>query len=323
MNSFDQKIVDTIGQPLQSASIDVFQVNVGLKCNQACVHCHVKSSPRRKEMMSWDTMLEVVGAAKRANAKLVDLTGGAPEIHPYLRPFIERLRAEGFEVQVRTNLTILLEEAYDDFPQFFKEHNLRLVASLPCYLQENVDTQRGAGVYEGSIEALRVLNQIGYGVDPAMQLNLVYNPLGPNLPPSQDALESDYRRELNERYGISFTNLLTITNMPIGRFQTDLRRQKKDKDYMDLLVGAFNTETVDGLMCRHQVNVDWDGVLYDCDFNLALKVPVNHGAPNHIKEFDPAALMQRRIETGEHCFGCTAGCGSSCSGALLHNLTAM
>ncbi|MDP8242812.1 MAG: arsenosugar biosynthesis radical SAM protein ArsS [Candidatus Hinthialibacter antarcticus] len=317
MNLFDQKIIELFGQPMHGASIDVFQVNVGLKCNQACVHCHVKSSPSRKEMMTWETMRQVIDAARRANSRLVDITGGAPEIHPHLKRFIQSLRSHGFEVQVRTNLTILLEDGYTDFPEFFKEQNVHLVASLPCYLQENVDKQRGDGVYEGSVKALQRLNEIGYGVGPDMQLNLVYNPLGPYLPPNQATLEQDYRRELRDRFGVSFTQLLTITNMPIGRFQTDLRRQKKDKDYMDMLVGAFNNATVDGLMCRHQVNVDWDGVLYDCDFNLALKIPVNHGAPNHIKNFDPAVLATRRIETGEHCFGCTAGCGSSCSGAVL------
>lgn len=317
MNLFDQKIVESFGQPMSGADIEVFQVNVGLKCNQACVHCHVKSSPSRKEMMTWETMQQVIDAARRAGSLLVDITGGAPEIHPHLKPFIEQLREYGFDVQVRTNLTILLEDGYTDFPEFFKEHNVCLAASLPCYLQENVDKQRGDGVYEGSIKALQRLNEVGYGVEPEMQLNLVYNPLGPHLPPNQASLEQDYRRELRERFGVSFTQLLTIANMPIGRFQTDLRRQNKDEDYMDLLVGSFNHDTVDGLMCRHQVNVDWDGVLYDCDFNLALKLPVNHGAPNHIKDFDPNALAKRQIETGDHCFGCTAGCGSSCGGALL------
>lgn len=317
MNRFDHVIQDSFGSPLESQRIHVFQVNIGLKCNLACLHCHVKSSPRRKEMMTWQTMQQVLDAAERSGAQVLDITGGAPEMHPELKRFIIEAKRIGLQPQVRTNLTILLEEGYTDFPDFFKEHRVHLIASMPCYLKDNVDRQRGDGVYDGSVDALRRLNAIGYGIDEELPLDLVYNPGGPSLPPSQEALEADYHRELNERFGISFTRLLTITNMPIGRFQTDLKKQNKDRDYMDTLINAFNPATVEGLMCRHQVNVDWDGVLYDCDFNLALKMPVNHGAPNHIRDFNPSALARRRIETGEHCFGCTAGCGSSCGGALV------
>lgn len=317
MNSFDAKVMEIAGEPLHGDGISTFQVNVGLKCNLACLHCHVKSSPRRKEMMTWETMRLVIGAARRSGARLVDITGGAPEMHPRLRDFIVELRGHGFDVMVRTNLTILLEEGYDDFPAFFRAHQVKLVASMPCYLKENVDGQRGAGVYDASVEALRHLNKEGYGVDEALPLDLVYNPGGPSLPPAQQALEADYQRELNNRFGIFFTRLLTITNMPIGRFQMDLRKQGRDGEYMDRLTGAFNPSTLDGLMCRRQVNVDWDGVIYDCDFNLALRLPVDHGAPCHIRDFDPAALARRRIVTGRHCFGCTAGAGSSCGGALI------
>jgi radical SAM/Cys-rich protein len=202
-------------------------------------------------------------------------------------------------------------------PEFFREHNIRLVASLPCYLEENVSTQRGKGVYEKSITAIRQLNTLGYGKDPELPLSLVYNPGGPFLPPPQSMLEEDYRREMDLRFGITFTRLLTITNMPLGRFHKELVRQNQERSYLDLLRKSFNPQTVSGLMCRHQVSIGWDGTLYDCDFNLALGLPVNHGAPDHIKSFRVADLKARRIVTGEHCFGCTAGFGSSCQGALV------
>ena len=233
-----------------------------------------------------------------------------------LQAFVKELDAGGFNIQSRTNLTVLLEPGMEDMTAFMKEHGVRLVASLPCYLEENVRKQRGAGVYEKSVEAIKKLNEIGYGVDPSFPLNLVYNPVGPHLPPNQMSLEADYRRELKDRFGIHFTNLLTITNMPIGRFIGDLRRQKQDETYWRLLFDNFNPQTVEGLMCRHQISIDWNGRLYDCDFNLALNLPVNHGAPTHIKAFDRRMLSHRRLVTGKHCFGCTAGCGSSCRGAL-------
>ncbi len=292
---------------MHSVDIETIQVNVGLKCNQACVHFHVESSPLRTEMMDWPTMGLIIEAARRVRARLVDITGGAPELNPHLRRFIAALRERGHTVQVRTNLTVLLLPEQETMPEFFRDHQVHLVASLPCYLEENVRRQRGNGVYEKSIEVIRQLNALGYGQDPALPLNLVYNPVGPFLPPDQAKLEEDYRREMWDRFGIVFTRLLTITNMPIGRFQDDLARQGKDQKYLDLLKQSFNLQTLEGLMCRHQINIDWDGRLYDCDFNLALKLPVDHGVPNHLKDFDPAALARRRIITGIHCFGCTAG----------------
>lgn len=317
MNEFEKKITDVTGDGLHSLDIETIQVNVGLKCNQACVHCHVESSPLRTEMMDWPTMELIIDMAKRVHARVADITGGAPELNPHLRRFIIALRQQGHTVQVRTNLTVLLLPRMETMPEFFRDHQVHLVASLPCYLEENVRRQRGYGVYEKSVEAIKRLNALGYGQNPELPLNLVYNPVGPFLPPDQAKLEEDYRRELWNRFGLRFTKLLTITNMPIGRFQDDLRRQGQDQKYLNLLQQSFNPQTVNGLMCRHQINVDWDGRLYDCDFNLALKLPLDHGAPNHIKNFNLSVWTRRKIVTGIHCFGCTAGRGSSCGGALV------
>lgn len=315
MNDFDAKIIQSTGTPLRAERISIVQVNVGLRCNQRCVHCHVSASPKRREEMDWETMDLVLKAAREIECDQLDITGGAPEINPHFRRLVRAARASGIDVQVRTNLTIHLESGYEDVASFMAEQGVELVASLPCYLEENVDRQRGEGVYQGSIESIRRLNRLGYGREGGLALDLVYNPVGPHLPPDQSALEADYRRELSARHGIQFTRLLTITNMPIGRFMGELKAQNRADHYRQLLREAFNAKTVDRLMCRHQINVDWDGHLYDCDFNLALKLKVNHGMPTHIRDFD-ARLHRRRIETGTHCFGCTAGRGSSCGGAL-------
>jgi radical SAM/Cys-rich protein len=316
MNEFDQTVQIETGSGLCAESIEIIQVNVGLKCNQTCVHCHVASSPKRTEAMDWPTMEMVIKAARKVRCSTVDITGGAPELNPRFRKFVTTLRSENFDVQVRTNLTVMLENGYQDLPDFYRGNQIRLVASLPCYLEENVRKQRGAGVYEKSVEVIKRLNKKGYGVEPDLPLNLVYNPIGPVLPPEQASLENDYRRELSAKFGIAFTSLLTIANMPIGRFLADLCVSQKEEDYRGLLRNSFNPSTVERLMCRHQINVDWDGTIFDCDFNLALKMPVDHGAPNHIRDFDPDRLNRRKIVTGDHCFGCTAGCGSSCGGAL-------
>ena len=267
--------------------------------------------------MEWPVMEIVLEAAKHSHCGLVDLTGGAPELNPHFKPFIKALRKAGHRVQVRTNLTVLQEPEMKDLPEFLKEHQVQLVASLPCYLEENVCAQRGKGVYEKSIAAIKRLNTLGYGSEDGLSLNLVYNPGGTFLSPPQSVLEEDYRRELGHRFGIAFTHLLTITNMPLGRFRTDLFQKGEETNYLNLLRKSFNPHTVAGLMCRHQISIGWDGRLYDCDFNLALGLPVDHGAPDHIKFFRPADLRGRRIVTGEHCFGCTAGAGSSCQGALV------
>jgi radical SAM/Cys-rich protein len=317
MNEFDKRIRETTGDDLRSADISTIQVNVGLRCNQQCSHCHVAASPSRKEEMSWETMELVIDAAKKTGCRLVDITGGAPELNPNFRRFVETIDELGIPAMVRTNLTVLLSSGMETIPGFYRDRTVQLIASLPCYLKENVDRQRGAGVFRRSIEAIRVLNQVGYGREARLPLSLVYNPIGPHLPPNQSSLETDYRRELKKRFDIEFTNLITITNMPIGRYIGDLRKQNKLDDYMRLLKDSFNPITIDGLMCRHQINVDWAGNIYDCDFNLALKLSVDHGAPTHIRNFDLSAHAKRRIVTGNHCFGCTAGCGSSCGGAIL------
>jgi len=317
MNDFERKIATLGYKGLQSREIEILQINLGLQCNQRCNHCHLESSPQRREMMEWSTMERVLEAAREACCQLVDLTGGAPELNPHFRRFVKILSQEGHRVQVRTNLTVLLDHGMEEMPAFFREHQVQLVASLPCYLEENVRAQRGEGVYGKSIEAIKQLNALGYGREPTLPLNLVYNPGGPFLPPPQSVLEEDYRRELGRNFGITFTHLLTITNMPLGRFRMGLARENQERYYLNLLRESFNPNTVNGLMCCHQISVGWDGTLYDCDFNLALGLPVNHGAPDHIQSFRPKDLKIRRVVTGEHCFACTAGSGSSCGGALV------
>jgi len=297
--------------------LDTIQLNLGLVCNQSCMHCHVSASPGRSESMDLPTMELVVDAAREASPRRVDITGGAPELNPHFRWLVEALTAEGLDVQVRTNLTAMLVPGMEDMPVFLRELGVGLVASMPCYLEENVTAQRGGGVYMASVEVMRRLNALGYGSESGPALDLVYNPGGAFLPPDQAKLEADYRRELMSRFGLRFSRLLTITNMPIGRFQARMIDERKDREYLRMLEESFNPDTVDGLMCRHQVSIGWDGTLYDCDFNLALGLPVTAGAPGHVREFDPERLVGRRIVTGPHCFGCTAGCGSSCKGALV------
>ena len=317
MNAFERRIENITGGGLHARGIETVQVNVGLRCNQRCAHCHLEASPERTEMMDWPTMERIVNAADDARCRLIDITGGAPELNPNLRRFIRALLERGHIAQVRTNLTALLEPGMEGLPEFFRDHRVRLVGSMPCYLEENVARQRGEGAYQKSTQALRMLNALGYGTDESLALDLVFNSAGAFLPPDQSGLEQDYRRELGRRFGVVFNRLLTITNMPIGRFKIELEREGDDYAYMQLLQESFNGETVEDLMCRRQVSVGWDGHLYDCDFNLALGKAVDHGAPDHITSFDVSALESRRIVTGEHCFGCTAGCGSSCGGALV------
>ena len=315
-SAFDRRILEATAAPLHAESIDTIQVNIGLTCNLACRHCHVEASPKRTEQMNWETMTLVLDAARRSGARTIDITGGEPAMNPDFRRFVTAARAEDFEVIVRTDLTVMLEEGYRDLPEFLAGQRVHLVASLPCYLPDNVNRQRGLRVYERSVEVIRMLNGVGFGVSEDLPLDLVYNPLGPALPPDQAGLERDYRRELRTRFGIEFTRLITITNMPIGRFLRDLERDGRAAAYGALLSGRFNPATVPSLMCRRQVHVSWDGSLHDCDFNYALGIHTNSGAPTHIREFDVQRLERRRIQTDSHCFGCTAGCGSSCGGSL-------
>jgi radical SAM/Cys-rich protein len=317
MKRFEENVAECSGDALYCHDIETLQCNLGFKCNQQCAHCHVSASPTRTEIMEWHTMELVLAAARDLQPKLVDLTGGAPELNPHFKKFVEALRMAGHEVQVRTNLTALLSPGLEDTAQFLADYKVGLVASMPCYLEENVRAQRGAGAYEKSVAAMKMLNGLGYGYKPELRLDLVYNPGGAFLPPAQAALESDYRRELFSRFGLVFSNLLTITNMPLGRFWSDVKRMEKDREYLELLGDSFNPATIDGLMCRHQVSVGWDGRLYDCDFNLSLGLPVEESAPQTIGDFDAARLAKRKVVTGLHCYGCTAGCGSSCRGALV------
>lgn len=316
-DEFERLVTDSTGRPLGGLSIDTVQVNITLRCNLACHHCHVESSPKRAEEMTWQTMTWVLEAAQKAGAKTLDITGGAPEMHPRFADFVRAARARGLQVIVRTNLTILLEDGFRHLPAFFRDQQVHLVASLPCYLEQNVQKQRGHGVYNESIEVIRMLNALGYGTAAALPLDLVFNPGGPSLPPPQDKLEAEYRRELLARFGIHFTRLICITNVPIGRFLHDLQRDGRAEAYMERLRNAFNSATLTGLMCRHQLHVGHDGSLYDCDFNYAIGLGAAPDACGHVRDFEPGAFLARKIATGSHCFACTAGSGSSCGGAVV------
>ena len=315
-DDFDAHCRGAVGGELTGLTLDTVQVNIGLACNLACHHCHVSSSPQRTERMDWTTMQQVLEACEQARAATLDVTGGAPEMHPDFRRFVDCARGRDLAVMVRTNLTIMLQEGYQDLPEFLADRRVQLVASLPCYLAANVDKQRGRDVYRDSIDVIRRLNAVGYGHRPELPLDLVYNPGGPSLPGDQADLERAYRRELDARFGLRFTRLHTMTNMPIGRFLHDLQREGGAEPYARLLRDAFNPATLDGLMCRRQLHVGWDGTMYDCDFNFALSLPAT-GSPVHVRDFDGPRFVARRIATAAHCFGCTAGGGSSCGGALV------
>ncbi len=315
MHSF-QEVLAAHDRRLLREKLRVLQVNVGKLCNQACRHCHVDAGPKRTEIMTRETAEEVVSAIRRLRPAIVDLTGGAPELNPNFETLVTEARALGCHVIDRCNLTVLCIPGKEHLPQFLAKHQVEIIASLPCYLEENVDLQRGRGIFHQSLAALRRLNSLGYGeAETGLVLNLMYNPVGPYLPPAQEGLEADYRRELLARYGLRFNRLYTLTNMPISRFAHDLRRDGRYEEYMDLLANAFNPATVAGLMCRSTVSVGWDGRLYDCDFNQMLEIPL--AAPyRHVRELAATGLEGAPLAVGEHCFGCTAGAGSSCGGAL-------
>jgi radical SAM/Cys-rich protein len=303
--------------PLRATGIAVLQINVGKTCNQTCRHCHVDAGPDRREAMSRETMQECLDAVARAGIPAVDITGGAPELNPHFRWLVREARRLGAHVIDRCNLTILLAPGSQDLPEFLARERVEVVASLPCYLAENTDTQRGAGVFDRSIAALRRLNELGYGrPGSGLTLTLVFNPLGPKLPPDQAGLEAAYRRELGSRYGVEFSRLFTIANMPISRFLADLVRSGQYERYMETLVTAFNPAAVAGLMCRTTLSVGWDGRLFDCDFNQMLDLEAAAGQPRRIRDFDLASLRRRPIVTHQHCYGCAAGSGSGCQGAI-------
>lgn len=299
--------------PLQTV-----QINVGKVCNQTCTHCHVDAGPDRRESMSLETADAVIAFLRRSQAGTLDITGGAPEMNPNFRMLVEQACALGKKVIDRCNLTILLATGFTYLPEFLAEHQVNVVASLPCYLEENCDAQRGDGVFAKSIRAIRVLNELGYGEDgTGLSLDLVYNPVGTGLPPEQGVLEQQYREQLKQRYGLSFNRLFTITNMPVSRFLDDLLRQQKYEAYMLKLIEKFNVHTVDGLMCRSLVSVDWNGYLFDCDFNQMLDLPILHDEKRlHVNDLFDELIMGHPVRTANHCFGCTAGCGSSCTGAV-------
>jgi len=313
MNSFEQKLADC-GLTLRRGSLQTLQINVGRKCNQACRHCHVDAAPWRTEMIDEPTARRIGEWIGRFLPPTVDLTGGAPELSEFFRDLVETARAAGAHVIDRNNLTILEEPGFDWLPDFLATHDVEVVASLPCYLPENVTRQRGAGVYEKSIRALRKLNAVGYGT--RYGLNLVYNPVGPTLPPGQAELEADYKEALQRDHGIVFHHLYTLTNQPIARFAEDLRQHGRWEEYLALLASSFNPATVEGLMCRTTLSVDYRGKLYDCDFNQMLGLELRNGRCLYLWDVTPALLDQRPIQTGTHCLACTAGCGSSCAGAL-------
>ena len=313
---FDEKLA-AYGIELRAATIDTLQVNVGKLCNQACKHCHVDASPRRTEIMTPETAEAVIDAVRRFRITTVDITGGAPELNPSFRYLVTEARKLGAPVMVRHNLTVMFERGQEDLPEFFRDHQVEVVSSLPYYLEQQTDSQRGHGIFQKSIIALRRLNAAGYGVEgTGLVLALVCNPVGAFLPPAQASIEADFKRELLSRYQITFNRLYTITNMPIKRFLDYLRRSGNEEHYLRKLVEAFNPNTVDGLMCRNLISVDWTGRLYDCDFNQMLELGVAPELPQTIADFDPEKFACRRIMTGSHCFGCTAGAGSSCGGTV-------
>jgi radical SAM/Cys-rich protein len=303
--------------PLQPTGITVFQINVGKLCNQTCRHCHVDAGSDRSERMSRETAELCMRALAQTEIPTVDITGGAPELNPNFRWLVEQARGLNRHVMDRCNLSVLLLPSQADLAEFLAAHRVEIVASLPYYKETQTDAQRGEGVFGKSIEGLRRLNQLGYGKpDTGLVLNLVHNPVGAYLPPKQEAIESQFRKALGTRHGIEFNRLYTITNMPISRFLEFLVESGNYEAYMQRLTQAFNPAAAAGVMCRYTLSVGWDGTLYDCDFNQMLDLPVAGGAPRHIREFDVTALARRSIVIGNHCYGCTAGNGSSCGGAV-------
>ena len=316
-SSFETRLDQAALFPLRATRMTVFQINVGKLCNQTCKHCHVDAGPDRTESMSRETADLCIQALAKTDIPTVDITGGAPELNPNFRWLVEQAHGLGRHVIDRCNLSVLLIPSQAGLADFLATHRVEIIASLPSYRVSQTDAQRGEGIFEKSIEALRRLNQLGYGQpDSGLALNLVYNPVGAFLPPKQAAIEAQFRKELRARHGVEFTHLYTITNMPISRFLEFLVESGNYEQYMERLANAFNPTAAAGVMCRYTISVSWDGTLYDCDFNQMLDLPVNHGVPAHIRDFDPVQLNQRQIVTRNHCYGCTAGTGSSCGGTV-------
>ncbi|MDE2026974.1 MAG: arsenosugar biosynthesis radical SAM protein ArsS [Candidatus Omnitrophica bacterium] len=317
MNRFEAKLVEHKYE-LKKTSIEILQVNVGKLCNLMCSHCHVEAGPTKvRENMDGITARAVVGLMDSLEAKTLDLTGGAPEMNPNFRYLVLEAYKRDVHIIDRCNLTILFEKGMEDLAEFLAKHRVEVIASLPCYSKDNVDKQRGHGTFGKSIEALRKLNSLGYErPDSGLVLNLIYNPVGPHLPPAQDKLERDYKQRLKDDFDIVFNKLYTITNMPITRYAKYLKAFDRLESYTELLVNNFNPHTLDGLMCRNTLNVSWDGKLYDCDFNQMLGMGMRNGKPLTVFNITKEDLDDWNVLTSDHCFGCTAGCGSSCQGAL-------
>ena len=313
MNHFEEKLIDH-DILIERGNLRTLQINVGRKCNQACRHCHVDAAPWRSETLEESTASKIGDWISQHKPKIVDITGGAPELSAYFRVLVETSKSAGCHVIDRSNLTIIEEPGFEWLPEFLAQHNVEIIASLPCYRPQNVARQRGNGVFEKCICALRRLNGLGYGR--CLALNLAYNPPGATLPPPQQVLEAEYRNVLHRDFGITFNRLYTITNQPIARFAEDLRAQGKWDEYMNLLATSFNSNTTDSLMCKSTLSVGYQGELYDCDFNQMLSLQLTDGEPLYLWDVSPERLPGYEIQTGNHCLACTAGSGSSCGGEL-------
>ncbi|UOB18752.1 arsenosugar biosynthesis radical SAM (seleno)protein ArsS [Abyssalbus ytuae] len=317
--TFENKLKENGLFPLTAKKTEILQINVGYMCNQVCAHCHVDAGPDRKEIMTKDTMLQCLEVIKRTGAHTLDLTGGAPEMNPNFRWFVEEASKAGIkDFIVRSNLTIIVaNKKYNDLPEFFKKHNIHVVSSLPFYKREKTDRQRGKGVFNKSVEALKMLNNVGYGMEGTnLKLDLVYNPAGAFLPANQKTLETDYKKTLKEDFNIHFNNLFAITNLPVSRFLDYLIASDNYEEYMYTLVEAFNPASVANIMCANTISVSWDGWLYDCDFNQMLNLKVASPV-QHISQYNEETLQHRKIVISQHCYGCTAGAGSSCQGTVV------
>lgn len=312
LNKFEQRIEDTHHGPLTADSLRVLQVNAGYMCNMACKHCHVVAGPKRPEVMGKDTIERVLHVIKEFDIRTLDITGGAPELNPHFSYLVRAAREAACHVVARTNLTVFFEKGFEQLPEFYSDHCVEINASLPGYHDRDVDMVRGDGAFRKGIKALQRLNSLGYGVGSDIRrLNLVYNPPDMFLAHSQECLEKEYRSQLGAHYGISFDRLFVFSNMPIGRFKDHLEKTGFLEKYMNMLKGSFNPATLEGLMCRSQISVGWDGTLYDCDFNQALGLNIHDSCPKSIREFDIERLARRNITVGDHCYGCTAGQGST------------
>jgi radical SAM/Cys-rich protein len=317
--SFEHKLLESGYPSLKPSQLEIFQINLGYMCNQTCKHCHVDAGPDRREIMSEEHLKKCLEIVKKHKIPTIDLTGGAPEMNPHFRWFVEEASKAGVsEIIVRSNLTIILANPkYHDLPDFFAKHKLRVISSLPFYQASKTDSQRGEGVFNTSIEALKMLNSVGYGKGGSnLVLDLVYNPAGAFLPADQSSLEMEFKRNLKRDHHIEFNSLFAITNLPISRFLEYLIASENYEDYMEKLIDAYNPAAVEGLMCRNTISVDWQGYLYDCDFNQMLEMKVDRSAGQHLDDFDLGRLAERDIKLNQHCYGCTAGAGSSCQGTV-------